>query len=104
MMRNSDNKVATLEQLVAALADGTLQGRRRKKAESRVVERPDLPGSLERQREVVALMRSVTPGLPPRLRTRIEQERRRAGNFPRYRKLGVRSRTELAATLSQRVR
>jgi hypothetical protein len=85
MMRNSDNKVANLEQLVAALADGTLRGRRRRKAESRLAERPDLLGSLERQREVVALMRAVTPGLPPRLRTRIEEERRRAGNFPRHR-------------------
>jgi anti-sigma factor RsiW len=84
-MRNSDMRAVTLEQQLAALADGTLRGRRRKKAESSLAERPDLRASLERQREVVALMRAVTPGLPPKLWTRIEEARRRAGPFPRRR-------------------
>ncbi len=45
-MRNPDNKVATLEQLVAALADGTPRGRRRRKAESRLATRQSMrPGS-----------------------------------------------------------
>jgi hypothetical protein len=84
-MRDSDMRAVTLEQQLAALADGTLRGRRRRKAEASLAERPDLRASLERQREVVALMRAVTPGLPPRLWTRIEEERRRAGHFPRRR-------------------
>ncbi len=82
-MRDSDMRAVTLEQQLAALADGKLRGRRRRKAESALAERPDLRASLERQREVVALMRAVTPGLPPTLWTRIEEERRRAGHFPR---------------------
>ena len=84
-MRDSDTRAVTFEQQLAALADGTLRGRRRRKAEASLAERPDLRASLERQREVVALMRAVTPGLPPKLWTRIEEERRRAGRFDRRR-------------------
>jgi hypothetical protein len=57
----------------------------------RLAERPDLLVSLERQRQrqrqrhAVAVLRELTPGLPPRLRTRIEDERRQAGNFFRHR-------------------
>jgi anti-sigma factor RsiW len=84
-MRRLHTKSMTLDQRITALADGTLQGRQRKALEAQLAERPDLAVSLERQRRAVALMRELTPGLPSILRTRIEAERRRAGNFPRHR-------------------
>jgi hypothetical protein len=84
-MRKSYGKVMTLDQEITALADGTLRGRRRSKAEARLAERPELLGSVERQCRAVRLLRELAPDLPPKLRTRIEEERRRAGNFPRHR-------------------
>lgn len=84
-MRKSHSQSMTLEQTITALADGTLRGRRRKRVESRLAQRPDLLASLELQRQAVAVLRELPPGLPPKLRTRIEEERRRAGNFPRHR-------------------
>lgn len=85
MMRRSPTKSMTLDQSITALADGTLQGKRKNQAETRLAEHADLLVSLERQRQAVALLRELTPGLPPRLRTRIEEERRQAGNFFRHR-------------------
>jgi anti-sigma factor RsiW len=85
MMRRLHTRSMTLNQRITALADGTLRGRQRKALEAELAERPELVVSLERQRRAVALMRELTPGLPPILRTRIEEERRRAGNFPRHR-------------------
>ena len=85
MMRRLQTKSMTLEQRITALADGTLRGRQKNAIEAQVAERPELLISLERQRRAVALMRELTPGLPPILRTRIEEQRRRAGNFPRHR-------------------
>lgn len=84
-MRKSHTTRMNLDQEITALADGALRGSRRRKAEARLGERPDLEVSLERQRQVVAVMRELVPGLPPRLRTRIQEERRRAGNFPKHR-------------------
>jgi anti-sigma factor RsiW len=75
----------TLDQEITALADGTLRGRRRRRAEASLGERPGLVVSLEAQRQAVAALREFTPQLPPKLRTRIEEQRRRAGNFPRHR-------------------
>jgi hypothetical protein len=84
-MRKSLYRSMSLDQTITALADDTLRGRRRKAAAALVAERPGLAVSLERQRQAVAVMRELAPQLPPRLRTRIEEERRRAGNFPRHR-------------------
>ena len=84
-MRRLHTKSMNLDQRITALADGTLRGRQRKALEAQLAERPELLVSLERQRRAVALMRELTPGLPPILRTRVEEERRRAGNFPRHR-------------------
>lgn len=84
-MRKSLYRSMSLDQTITALADGTLRGRRRKAAAALVAERPGLSVSLERQSQAVAVMRELAPQLPPALRTRIEEERRRAGNFPRHR-------------------
>jgi anti-sigma factor RsiW len=75
----------TFEQRITALADGTLRGRRRTAVEARLAERRDALVLLERQRRAVAVMRELSPPVPPRLRTRIEEARRRAGHFPRHR-------------------
>ncbi len=84
-MRKSPIKSMTLDQSITALADGSLRGKQAKQAEARLTEHPELLVSLERQRQAVAVLRGLTPGLPPRLRTRIEEERRQAGNFFRHR-------------------
>ena len=84
-MRRFHIKSMTLEQQITALADGTLRGRRRTEVEARLAERREVLVLLERQRRAVAVMRELSPGVPPRLRTRIEEERRRAGHFPRHR-------------------
>lgn len=84
-MRKPQPRFDTLDQAITALADGSLRGRRRAAAEARLADRPGLLHALERQRGAVAVMRELTPDLPPGLRTRIEQERRRAGNFPGHR-------------------
>lgn len=85
MRKSHRHGAMTPDQTITALADGTLRGRRATKAEARLAEQPDLLASLERQRRTVAVLRELRPGLPPKLRTRIEEERRRAGNFPRHR-------------------
>ena len=85
MMRRLHTKSMTLDQRITALADGTLRGRQKRALEARLAARPELMVSLERQHRAVALMRELSPGLPPKLRTRIEEQRRRAGNFPRHR-------------------
>jgi anti-sigma factor RsiW len=85
IMRKSHSKPMTLDQEITALADGSLRGRRRRRADARMAQTPGLMVSLERQRRAVAALRELTPALPPKLRTRIEQERRRAGNFPQHR-------------------
>lgn len=84
-MRKSPIKSMTLDQSITALADGTLRGKQAKQAEARLTEHSELLVSLERQRQAVAVLRELAPGLPPRLRTRIEEERRQAGNFFRHR-------------------
>jgi anti-sigma factor RsiW len=84
-MRRSHIRSMTLEQQITALADGTLRGRRRTEVEARLAERRDMLVLLERQRRVIAVMRELSPRVPPRLRTRVEEERRRAGHFPRHR-------------------
>lgn len=85
MMRRLHTRSMTLDQRITALADGTLRGKQRRAVEALLAERPELLVSLERQRRAVALMRELTPRLPPKLRTRIEEQRRQAGNFPRHR-------------------
>jgi anti-sigma factor RsiW len=84
-MRRSHIRSMTLEQQITALADGTLRGRRRTEVEARLAERRDVLVLLERQRRVIAVMRELSPRVPPRLRTRVEEERRRAGHFPTHR-------------------
>jgi hypothetical protein len=84
-MRRFHTTSMTLEQQITALADGTLRGRRRAEVEGRLAERGDVLVLLERQRRAVAVMRELSPGVSPGLRTRIEEERRRAGHFPRHR-------------------
>ena len=84
-MRRSQLHSMTLEQRTAALANGTIRGRRARRVEAALAERPDLLASLERQRLALAVMRELRPAMPPRLRTRIEEERRRTGRYLRRR-------------------
>jgi hypothetical protein len=62
---------------LAALADGSLPGRRRKALEARVAGSPELRAALERQRAGVAALRGLDLIAPGGLRGRIESERSR---------------------------
>ena len=57
---------------IAALADGTLTGRRRAALEERVARSPDLALALEEQRYALGIVRAIQPEPPPGLRERVE--------------------------------
>ena len=80
-MRSSQLSSMPLEPRTAALADGAVRGRRARRVEAALADRPDLLDSLDRQRRAVAVMRELSPAMPPRLRTRLEEERRRTGRY-----------------------
>jgi anti-sigma factor RsiW len=77
------------ERDLAALADGSLSGRRRETIEARLAESPELAAALERQRASVAALSALRGELaaPARLRTRIEAERSRPSAPVRRRRL-----------------
>lgn len=67
---------------LTALADGTLQGRRRARLLAEIGRSPELAERLEKQRRAVAALRSVDERAPAWLRARLEPEpRRRARRF-----------------------
>jgi hypothetical protein len=72
---------------LAALADGSLQGRRRKALEARVASSATLRLALERQRSAVAALRELDVPAPAGLRQRIEAERARPSAPVRRRRL-----------------
>jgi anti-sigma factor RsiW len=63
---------------LAALADGTLTGRRRRRVEERVAASPEMLALVEEQRRTIGALRSLDAPAPDRLRRRIEAERRSA--------------------------
>jgi hypothetical protein len=65
------------ERELAALADGSLPGRRRKALEARVAASPELRAALERQRSGAAALRGLDLVAPAGLRRRVEAERSR---------------------------
>jgi hypothetical protein len=73
MTPGDDDRFAEL----AALADGTLQGRRRARLLAEIGRSPDLAERFEKQRRAVAALRSVDERAPAWLRARVEPERRR---------------------------
>jgi hypothetical protein len=74
---------------LAALADGSLTGRRRKRLEAEVAASPELQAALERQRHALAALEAIDLKAPDALRARVEAEferaatRRRPGLQPR---------------------
>jgi anti-sigma factor RsiW len=62
---------------LTALADGTLQGRRRAQLLAEIGRSPELAGRYEKQRRAVAALRSVDDRAPAWLRARLEPEPRR---------------------------
>src|ERR687896_2186574 len=66
----------TLAEL-AALADGSLQGRRRAQLLAEIGRSPELAQRFEKQRRAVAALRSVDERAPAWLRARLEPESRR---------------------------
>ena len=67
-----DDRLAEL----TALADGTLQGRRRARLLAEIGRSPELAERLEKQRRAVAALRSVDERAPAWLRARLEPESR----------------------------
>lgn len=92
--RNTEPPDAHAE--LAALADGSLRGRRRRRLEAELARSPELAALLGRQRRAVDAVRSVDVRAPERLRARVEAERARrrsrrpalALRAPRRRRLG----------------
>jgi hypothetical protein len=74
---------------LAALADGSLPGRRREALEARAAGSPELRAALERQRAGVAALRGLDLVAPPGLRRRIEAERSRPSASVRRRRLAL---------------
>jgi hypothetical protein len=72
-MTSEDERYAEL----AALADGTLQGRRRAQLLAEIGRSPELAERFEKQRRAVAALRSVDERAPAWLRARVEPESRR---------------------------
>src|ERR671916_2399348 len=68
-----DDRLAEL----TALADGTLQGRRRARLLAEIGRSPELAEQLEKQRRAVAALHSVDERAPAWLRARLEPESRR---------------------------
>jgi hypothetical protein len=72
-MTSEDDRFAQL----AALADGTLQGRRRAQLLAEIGRSPELAERFEKQRRAVAALRSVDERAPAWLRARVQPEARR---------------------------
>src|SRR5918999_950735 len=72
MTSGDDDRLAEL----TALADGTLQGRRRARLLAEVGRSPELAEQLEKQRRAVAALHSVDERAPAWLRARLEPESR----------------------------
>src|SRR5919106_610800 len=68
-----DDRLAEL----TALADGTLQGRRRAQLLAEIGRSPELAQRFEKQRRAVAALRSVDERAPAWLRARVEPESKR---------------------------
>jgi hypothetical protein len=77
------------ERELAALADDSLPGRRRKALEARVAASPELRAALERQRSGVAALRGLELVAPAGLRRRVEAERSRPSASVRRRRLAL---------------
>jgi anti-sigma factor RsiW len=77
------------ERELAALADGSLPGRRREALEARVAGSPELRAALERQRSGVAALRGLDFTAPAGLRRRVEAERSRPSGPVRRRRLAL---------------
>jgi hypothetical protein len=77
------------ERELAALADGSLPGRRRKALEARVAASPELRAALERQRSGAAALRGLDLVAPAGLRRRVEAERSRPSASVRRRRLAL---------------
>jgi anti-sigma factor RsiW len=77
------------ERELAALADGSLPGRRRKAVEARMAASPELRAALERQRAVVAALGGLDLAAPAGLRRRIEAERARPSGPVRRRRFAL---------------
>src|ERR671914_504273 len=73
MPPEDDDRLAEL----TALADGTLQGRRRAELLAEIGRSPELAERFEKQRRAVAALRSVDERAPAWLRARLEPEPRR---------------------------
>ncbi len=73
MTPGDDDRLAEL----TALADGTLQGRRRAQLLAEIGRSPELAERFEKQRRAVAALRSVDERAPAWLRARLEPESRR---------------------------
>jgi hypothetical protein len=71
---------------LAGLADGTLTGRRRARAEQAVAGSPDLARLLAEQGRTLELIRAAAPEVPDALRMRIDAESATAARPPRVRR------------------
>jgi hypothetical protein len=76
-MTSDDDRFAEL----AALADGTLRGRRRARLLAEIGRSPELAERYEKQRRAVYALRSVDERAPAGLRARLEPERPRRRRF-----------------------
>jgi hypothetical protein len=77
------------ERDLAALADGSLSGRRRAAVEARVAESPALRAALERQRAGLTALRGLDLAAPAGLRRRLDAERRSPSRTVRRRRLQI---------------
>jgi hypothetical protein len=74
---------------LVALADGTIETRRREELEARVAASPELRAALERQRAGLAALRSLDIPAPLTLRERIEAERGSPSRRVRRRRFAI---------------
>jgi anti-sigma factor RsiW len=72
---------------LAALADGSLTGRRRDALERKIADSPALAAALDRQRLAVAATRGIELSAPDSLRARLERQRARPSRAVRGRRL-----------------
>jgi hypothetical protein len=87
------------ERELAALADGSLTGRRRRRLEAKLAASAELRDALERQRRAVAAVRSLEVRAPDALRARIEAEYARASGGRRAPAAGRVARSPLSRRL-----
>jgi hypothetical protein len=74
---------------LAALADGSLRGRRKRALEARLASSPELRAAFGRQRSAVAALSVLDVSAPTGLRRRIEAERSRPSAPVRRRRLAI---------------